>query len=353
MKGESAVSERQEPATIIAHRGASAYRPEHTLAAYDLAIEQGADFIEPDLVLTRDGVLVARHENELSLTTDVALHPEYGARRTCKRIDGKYVEGWFTEDFLLAELKSLRTLEPFPRVRPQSTAFNNCFEIPTLEEILHLLIVDTDCNSQMTNHEPDSIILRCGLYPELKHPTFYAEMGFDMARLLLDTLRVYGVVHERERIFIQCFEVDTLKQLRRSTDIPLVQLIDTKGSPYDSELSGGHTYREMMMPRGLAEIATYADAIGPAKEFVAPALVGDADRSPALLEEAHRLGLLVHAWTFRAEPWMGSVDGEMRIASQEHPFTDELRRYLLAGLDGLFTDNPDIAVRTRDAVVAE
>jgi glycerophosphoryl diester phosphodiesterase len=345
---------RRRPA-VIAHRGASGYRPEHTLAAYALAIDQGADFIEPDLVVTRDGVLVARHENELSRTTDVAERPEFCTRRTRKLVDGKSVEGWFSEDFSLDELKALRAREPSPDSRPCSAAFDGCFEIPTLQEIVDLLSTgERRSDAAATTSAPAR--LRCGLYMELKHPTFYVAQGFHTAPLLVETLRSNGLAHERERVFIQSFEIGTLKQLRRLTDLPLVQLLDVAGGPYDSEAAGGgRTYRDLTTAAGLAGIATYADAIGPAKALVAPRSAdGGVDQSAALLEDAQRLGLLVHVWTFRLE------DGPRRAhrlirqpmdrEAAEKDLADELRRYLATGLDGLFTDNPDVAVRTRTAI---
>jgi glycerophosphoryl diester phosphodiesterase len=353
--GVSSARERQP--TVIAHRGASAYRPEHTLGAYALAIDQGADFIEPDLVVSRDGVLVVRHENELSRSTDIADRPEYRRRRTRKCIDGKSVEGWFADDFWLSELKTLRAREPFPEIRPGSATFNDCFPIPTLQEVLDLLIVEDDHGDAARTGIGSSRRLRCGLYAELKHPTFFAARGFDVVQLLLDTLRSRGIAQERNRIFLQSFETGVLKRLRRLTDLPLVQLLDVEGRPYDSELSGGKTYRELTTPAGLADVATYADAIGPAKALVDPRGASGIDRSPALLEDAHRLGLLVHAWTFRAGggPWSADRPGPelSRQEAAEGDLADEIKRYLASGLDGLFTDNPDVAVRTRDTVLAE
>ena len=304
--------------------------------------------------MTRDGVLVARHENELSRTTDVAERPEFCTRRTRKLVDGKSVEGWFSEDFSLGELKTLRAREPSPDSRPCSAAFDGCFEIPTLQEIVDLLSAgEGRSDAAVTANAPAR--LRCGLYAELKHPTFYAAQGFDTAPLLVETLRSNGLAHERERVFIQSFEISTLKQLRRLTDLPLVQLLDVAGGPYDSEAEGGRrTYRDLTTATGLADIATYADAIGPAKTLVAPRSADGVAQPAALLEDAHRLGLLVHAWTFRVE------DGPRRAhrlirqpmdrEAAEKDLADELRRYLATGLDGLFTDYPDVAVRTRTAI---
>ena len=331
--------------------------PEHTLAAYALAMKQGADFIEPDLVITRDGVLVARHENELSSTTDVSERAEFGTRRTRKRIDGKTVEGWFSEDFTLAELKTLRTCEPLPGMRPGSAKFDGCFEIPTLQETIDLLAAGDRRHGASMPPDVSAATQHIGLYPELKHSTYYSAIGFDTLRLLLETLESSGLSGYRDRVFIQSFETSTLKELRRMTDLPLVQLLDTMGRPRDLELAGDRrTYRDLAMPAGLAEIATYADAIGPAKDLVVPRSVdGFLDQPSDLVEEAHRVELLVHAWTFRSED--AFLPGDFRGDRQQPSPGDavakgpegEIAHFLAAGLDGVFTDNPDIGVRARDA----
>jgi glycerophosphoryl diester phosphodiesterase len=272
--------------TLIAHRGASGYRPEHTIASYTLAIEQGADYIEPDLVLTKDGVLVARHENEIGGTTDVAKHPEFAARKTTKTIDGQAIEGWFTEDFTLAELKTLRARERIPQIRPQNTRYDGQFEIPTFDEVLALA----------RRHE-------VGVYPETKHPAYFEGLGLSHDEPLLAALNRSGVA----KVFIQSFEIDNLQRLRKKTALPLVQLIDST-SPH------------LVTTEGLAEIATYANAIGPNKTLLTAAVIAD----------AHVKGLLVHAWTFRAEKEFGP------------DMVAELRAYLKMGLNGFFTDNPDL-----------
>jgi glycerophosphoryl diester phosphodiesterase len=275
--------------TLIAHRGASGYRPEHTIASYTLAIEQGADYIEPDLVLTKDGVLVARHENEIGGTTDVAAHPQFASRRTLKTIDGQRIEGWFTEDFTLAELKRLRARERIPRIRPQNTKFDGQFEVPTFDEVLALA----------RKHD-------VGVYPETKHPTYFDGLGLTHDEPLLLALKRGGV----DKVFIQSFEIDNLKRLRKKTSLPLVQLIDAS-TP------------QLVTPAGIAAIAAYANAIGPNKTLLTPAVIAD----------AHAKGLVVHAWTFRAEKEFGP------------DMAAELRGYLRMGLDGFFTDNPDVGRR--------
>jgi glycerophosphoryl diester phosphodiesterase len=287
-----------EPPVVIAHRGASAHRPEHTLAAYELAIELGADFIEPDVVPTRDGRLVARHENEISGTTDVAERPEFAARRAVKEIDGSEREGWFTEDFTLAELRTLRARERLPELR--GTAFDGRFAIPTLEEVVEL-----------------AAAAGVGIYPETKHPSYFAAIGLALEEPLLAVLDGAGGLG---RVFIQSFEAGNLRELRGRTAHPLVRL--TTGPPPD-----------------VADIATYADAIGPHKDQLIPR---DADgrlgEPTSLAADARAAGLLVHAWTFRPER-------EFLPAGMEA--AEELDRFLALGIDGVFADDPAAAVAAR------
>src|SRR3954454_2385530 len=221
--------------TVIAHRGASGHRPEHTLAAYELAAAMGADYLEPDLVITADGVLVARHEPEISGTTDVADHPEFAGRRTTKQLDGQAVTGWFSEDFTLAELKTLRARERIPALRPDNTTYDGAFEVPTFAEVLDL--------AARTGK---------GVYPETKHPEFFRAQGLALEEPLADALRGVGVP-----TFVQSFSADSLRRMRELVDAPLVQLV-------------GLRRPERAAPGGLRRIATYADAIGPAKEHVVP-----------------------------------------------------------------------------------
>jgi glycerophosphoryl diester phosphodiesterase len=288
--------------TLIAHRGASGYRPEHTIASYTLAIEQGADYIEPDLVLTKDGVLVARHENEIGGTTDVANRPEFASRQARKIVDSQPVEGWFTEDFTLAELKTLRARERIPQIRPGNSRFDGQFEIPTLEEILALARA----------HD-------VGVYPETKHPTYFDRLGLSHDAALLEALKRFGST----RVFIQSFEVENLKRLRAQTSLPMVQLIEASGSPFADTVS----YAQLITPAGLAEVARYANAVGVNKSLV----------NPELISHAHAKGLGVHAWTYRAEkPFL--LPGAADVVS-------ELKAHLQMGLDGFFTDNPDLGRR--------
>lgn len=329
------------------------------MAAYALAIDQGADYIEPDLVVTRDGVLVARHENELSGTTDVAQHPEFGARRTRKRIDGRSMEGWFVEDFTLDELKTLRAREPHPEVRLESAGFDGCEEIPTLQEILFLMgATEGSPGDSAPIGTPGAY--RCGIYPELKHPLYFAKLGFDTPRMLVEVLRSHGLSKRDQPVFIQSFDVRPLIALRRLTDLPLVQLLDIEGGPFDSEVYGdGTTFRDMITPAGLARIATYADAIGPVKRLVDQGANGaenDTGAGGTLLDQARHHGLLVHPWTFRTSLLSPAGSGTGSNASRMGAvgeLADEIRHFLVAGVDGLFTDNPDVAVGVRDVALAE
>jgi glycerophosphoryl diester phosphodiesterase len=269
---------------IIAHRGASAERPEHTLAAYELAIEQGADYIEPDLVATKDLVLVSRHENELSGTTDVASREEFEDRRRDKTIDGQKVAGWFAEDFTLAELRTLRAKERIPSLRPANARFDGLYQVPTLAEIVKLVRAKEAATGR-----------RIGLYPELKHPEFLLQNdGIDMVDLLLREFRTLGIT-PADPVFIQSFEIAPLQRLKqRGGGFKLVQLVAPIGGPADEPAM---RYAEMVTPTGLAEVAKYADAVG-----AHIALVLTPEGAPtALVADARAAGLAVHAWTVRPE----------------------------------------------------
>lgn len=322
---------------VIGHRGASGYRPEHTLAAYTLAIEQGADYVEPDLVMTRDGVLVARHENEIGGTTDVARHPEFARRKTTKRVDGVEVTGWFTEDFTLAELQRLRARERIPHLRPQNTRFDGRFGIPTFDEVLALV--------RQAERARGS---RIGVYPETKHPTYFARLGLPMEDRLLATLTAHGYEGRDAAVFVQSFEVTNLRALRSRTRLPLVQLIEAEGAPYDLVEAGDpRTYAHLVTPAGLAEIARYADAIGVHKSLIIPREAdGSLGRPTELVAAAHAARLAVHGWTFRAENEF--LPKNLRVGTDPAAHGDlaaEIRIFLSAGLDGLFTDQPDLARR--------
>ena len=313
---------------IIAHRGASGYRPEHTLAAYELAIALGADYIEPDLVSTKDGVLIARHENEISETTDVANHTEFAHRQTTKIIDGESKTGWFTEDFTLRELKTLRAKERIPQVRSQNTDYDGLLEIPTLQEIIDLVKVKTA--------EINRVI---GIYPETKHPTYFKSIGLALEEPLLKTLTANGYQGANAPVFIQSFEVSNLQDLSTKTDLPLVQLLNDTGKPYDFVVNScERNYADLVTPSGLEEIAKYAQAIGIHKNLLVPRDSSGRLRPPtSLVIDAHAAGLLVHAWTFRNE------DCFLPLDFQGNP-QGEYELFFSLGVDGIFSDYPDIAV---------
>ncbi len=321
---------------VIAHRGASGERPEHTLAAYTLAIEQGADFIEPDLVMTKDGVLVARHENEISGTTDVALRREFAARKATRTIDGQSVTGWFTEDFTLAELRTLRARERLPLMRFANTSFDGKQMVPTFDEILKLL----DDHRAKTGK-------RVGVYPEIKHGAYFDALKLGMETPLLAALTKHGYAKKTDPAFIQSFEVGNLERLRKRTKLRLVQLMAEAGGPADrTDL----TYAVMATPAGLKRIATYADAIGASKGMIVPRDAEGKSLPPTtLIALAHKARLKVHVWTFRAENSFLPV--EFRLGSDPTArgnLAGELRQFYALGVDGVFSDFPGMAVAARD-----
>ena len=322
---------------VIGHRGASGYRPEHTLASYRLAIAQGADYIEPDLVSTKDGVLVARHENEIGGTTDVAEHPEFAGRRTTKVIDGRRVTGWFTEDFTLAELKTLRAEERLPQVRPDNTAYDGQLEIPTFTEVLNL----ARAASRRTGRT-------IGVYPETKHPTYFDSIGLSLEEPLVAQLRQRDLDDADDPVIIQSFEVANLVELNDTVDTPIAQLVDASGAPYDTVAAGAPTpYSTMVTPAGLAAIAAYADGVGAHKNLVLPPT---STEPTAMVGDAHDAGLVVHIWTLRRENQF--MAPRFRVGTDPNAPGDmaaETRAFLDAGVDGVFSDNPDLAVGARDA----
>ncbi|MFZ9395340.1 MAG: glycerophosphodiester phosphodiesterase family protein [Erythrobacter sp.] len=314
---------REGELVVIAHRGASADRPEHTLAAYELAIDQGADYIEPDLVVTKDLVLVARHENELSDTTDVASREEFEDRRRDKIIDGQRLAGWFAEDFTLAELRTLRAKERLPAIRPANARFDGLYQVPTLEEIVRLV----RAKEAQTGR-------RIGLYPELKHPHFLLqEAGIDMVDLLLGELQRLGIVAS-DPVFIQSFEVGALQRLNQRSDFRLVQLVKPDGGPADEPAM---RYIDMIAPIGLAEIAKYSDGVGAHIGLV----LDSAGSATALVADSKRAGLEVHAWTLRPEnaflPAALRGSGGEAGRGNAAALKDMLLR---AGVSGIFTDAP-------------
>jgi len=331
MAGCAALPERPRmPPIVIAHRGASGERPEHTLAAYELAVAQGAHFIEPDLVPTRDGVLVCRHDAELGATTDVAARPEFALRRTIKPLDGRSVEGWFVEDFTLAELRTLRARERLPELRPASAAFDRRFPIATFAEVLRLA-------AEVWRGRGYPV----GVYPELKHPARFAALGLEMESPLLRTLADHGFDRPDSPVFIQCFDPAPLRRLRLRTAAKLTQLVAYgSGAPPD--------------PAALRAIAAYADAIGPEKTLVIPWDAQGRARTPTtLVADAHAADLLVHPWTFRAENAFLPADLRLGEAPAAHgDLTGELARMFALGVDGVFTDHPALALPVAAAAAA-
>jgi glycerophosphoryl diester phosphodiesterase len=315
---------------VIAHRGASGYRPEHTLEAYRLAIRMGADFIEPDLVSTKDGVLVARHENEISGTTDVATRSEFAGRRTTKTVGGAATTGWFTEDFTLAELRTLRARERLPLVRPANTRFDGRFPIPTFQEVVDLARSESRRRGRTI-----------GVYAETKHPTYFRSIGLALEPPLVRALERNGLTGKHDPVILQSFETASLRALGMRIDVRLVQLLDAVGRPDDLDLAGDpRTYADLATAAGLRWIARYADAVGVHKSLVGRPLVRD----------AHRVGLDVHAWTFRAENRF--LAAEHRVGSDPNArgdITAEYDRFFTLGVDGVFSDHPDTAVAARAA----
>lgn len=337
---------------VIGHRGAPGYLPDHTLQGYKLAIKLGADYVEPDLVATKDGHLIARHEPNIIATTDVDSHPEFADRRRTAVVDGVEQEGFFASDFTLAEIKTLRAVQPFPE-RPQQ--FNGKFEIPTLEEVIALV-----------KRESRKRHRRIGIYPETKHPTYHRNLGLPLEGRLVAALRRAGWNRRSAPVFIQSFEQSNLKRLNRMTPVRLIQLVDAFGvdpngnlvyvppsdRPYDWTVSGdprllARTYGFFATDEGLQEVGTYADGIGPWKRYIVSTTGSGSDSERHLLpptdlvERAHAHGLLVHTWTFRNEPF--------RLVSEygSNPVNEYLQFYRL-GVDGVFSDFADTAFAARE-----
>ena len=325
---------------LIAHRGASGHRPEHTLAAYELAIEQGADFLEVDVVATRDGVLVARHENELAETTDVGTRPEFTYRKTSKLIDGERRSGWFVEDFTLEEVKRLRAIERMPMMRPQNQAFDGLFAVPTLQEIIELVRRQTRANGQVI-----------GLYLETKHPTYFRAIRLPMEEALAAVLARNHYFTAADPVFLESFEPSSLRTLKALTRLRLVQLVGAPGErPYDFVAQGDtRTTQDMLSSTGLAEIAAYASGLGLTKAWFHLSDEAGRTKASALIRETHRRGLQMHVWTFRNENHF--LPDDLRAGSPDHEefprqWGDalmEYQRYFRLGVDGVFTDFPATA----------
>jgi glycerophosphoryl diester phosphodiesterase len=346
---------REPNPLVIGHRGASGYLPEHTLQSYALAIKQGADYVEPDLVATKDGHLIARHEPDITLTTDVRA--KFPRRETTKTVDGVRTTGFFASDFTLAEIKTLRAVQTFPE-RPQR--FNGRFKIPTLEEVIDLV-----------KHESRKRDRRIGIYPETKHPTYHEDLGLPLEPRLVKILKHAGWDSRRDPVFIQSFEQSNLKWLNRRIGVRLVQLVDANDvlpdgrleyvapydRPYDWTVSGdpelrARTFGFFATDDGLEEISTYADGIGPWKRYIVSTLGTGPDSSRTLarptdlIDRAHAHGLQIHTWTFRNE--------QSRLVSNYmgNPINEYLQFYEL-GIDGVFSDFPDTAVTARELLRIE
>jgi glycerophosphoryl diester phosphodiesterase len=328
---------------VIGHRGSPAYRPEHTAGSYLLAIEMGADYIEPDLVSTKDHVLVARHEPAIGATTDVADHPEFAGRRTTKVIDGvTFANDWFTDDFTLAELKTLRAKERLPDLRQHNTIYDGRYEIPTFQEVI-------DLRDELSRE----LHRKVGLVPELKHSTYFRSEGLGLEEPFVQTLRDNHIADRGGKVTVQSFEVGNLKVLDRELPgVPLVQLFDAKTlKPGDVLAAGGSTtYGQMATPAGLREVARYADVASPSKDYIVPRdAAGNSLAPTSFIHDAHDAGLDVVAYTFRAEN--SFLPLELRSSANPADYGNaiaEFKQFFDLGVDGVFTDNADIAKAARD-----
>ncbi|MBB2944126.1 glycerophosphoryl diester phosphodiesterase [Actinoplanes lutulentus] len=324
---------------VVGHRGASGYRPEHTLASYELAARLGADYMEPDLVITKDGVLVCRHEPEIGGTTDVSSRPEFAARKKTVLLDGISVTGWFTEDFTLAELKTLRATERIPAIRQRNTLYDGRFPVPTFQEVLDL--------RKRLSKELDREI---GVFPETKHPTYFQRLGLPLEGTLVRVLRRNGLDRRGAKVFVQSFEAANLRELadKHRVQVPLVFLTGGAGGPFNDPRS----YADYLTPAGLKELSQFVDGLGPEKGQIIPRNADGTLGTPtALVKNAHQAGLKVIPYTFRAEN--SFLPAELRVGTDVAAYgkaIDEQVTFLRTGIDGLFTDNPDVGVLARSLV---
>jgi glycerophosphoryl diester phosphodiesterase len=328
---------------IIGHRGSAGYRPEHTLAAYELGARMGADYVEPDLVTTKDHVLVARHEPNITDTTDVADHKEFVDRKTTKTIDGVTQTGWFTDDFTLAELKTLRAKERLPDVRQRNTIYNGRYQVPTFQEVIDLV--------KRLSRELHRDI---GIYPETKHPTYFRNEGLPLEGLLVQTLNRNGLNRRGAKVFVQSFETKNLKALNKVLRVPLVQLLDSPDVVIPD--GSGKTYGDLATAAGLREVATYADGVGPFKDYIIPRDASNHSLPPtSFVADAHAAGLVVHPYTFRNENQFLPAEDQRGTPANPTPNPNDYgnafaedERFFKAGVDGIFTDNPDTGVAARN-----
>ncbi|WP_330329515.1 glycerophosphodiester phosphodiesterase [Streptomyces sp. NBC_00536] len=323
--------------TVIGHRGASGYRPEHTLGSYQLALDLGADVIEQDLVPTRDGHLVCRHENEIGGTTDVADHPEFASRRTTKSVDGVSITGWFTEDFTLAELKTLRAKERLPAVRQRNTLYDGRWEVPTFEEVL-----------RWADREGKRRGKRVWLHAETKHPSYFRALGLGLEEPLAKLLRRYGRDRRNSAMFLESFEPSSIQRLAKLVSAPGVVLLGAANTrPWDFELAKDpRTVADLVTPEGLKWIAGYAQAIGPTMDLIVPRdAAGKLGTPTTLVRDAHARGLILHPYTARNENTF--LPADFRKGTDPNAYGDAFgafRAYFGLGIDAIFTDNADTAL---------
>ena len=326
---------------IIGHRGAPGYRPEHTLASYELAYRMGVDYVDVDLVPTKDGQLVARHEPEISGTTDVSKHPEFASRKKTLVVDGVPTTGWFTQDFTLAELKTLRAVERIPANRPHNTLYNGRYQIATFQEVLDL-----------TKRLGKELHRTLGTYPEVKHSTFFHSIGNPTEPKLVAALEKNGLDRPDAPAIIQSFEVSNLIALHKQVRTPLLQLTSASGAPADFVAKGDpRTYADLVTPQGLRDVAKYAKYLGPDKAQIIPRDKNDNLGTPtALVADAHKAGLKVQPYTFRNEnPFLPA---NLRSSAEPDAYGDvftEEAAFLKAGVDGFFADQPDTALESLHA----
>ncbi|MCX4961713.1 MULTISPECIES: glycerophosphodiester phosphodiesterase [Streptomyces] len=328
--------------TVIGHRGASGYRPEHTIGSYQLALDLGADVVEQDLVPTRDGHLVCRHENEIGGTTDVAEHPEFASRRTTKSVDGVSVTGWFTEDFTLAELRTLRAKERIPAVRQRNTLYDGQWAVPTFEEVL-----------RWADREGKRRGRRVWLHVETKHPSYFRGLGLGLEEPLAKLLRRYGRDGRGAAVFLQSFEPSSIQRLSRLVSAPRVVLLSAADTrPWDFELAKDpRTVADLVKPEGLKWIAGFAQGIGPTMDLILPRdAAGKLGAPTTLVKDAHARGLLLHPYTARNEN--SFLPAEYRRGTDPAAYGNALgafRTYFEQGIDGIFTDNPDTGLLAAEA----
>ncbi|MEW2400215.1 glycerophosphodiester phosphodiesterase [Streptomyces sp. NPDC046862] len=331
--------------TIIGHRGASGYRPEHTFGSYQLALDLGADIVEAgDLVPTKDGHLVCRHEPEIGGTTDVADHPEFADRKTTKSLDGVSTTGWFTEDFTLAELKTLRAVERIPANRPHNTLYNGRWDIPTFEEVLKW-------QDEQTRKRGKQV----WIYPELKHPTYFRKLGLGTEERVAKLLRKYGKDWRNSPVIVQSFEPTSIQRLNKLIDNPLVVLLSGATTrPWDFVETGDpRTVADLIKPQGLREIAGYAQGIGPTLDLIIPKDTnGNLTTPTTLVADAHKRGLVLHPYTMRNEnPFLPTSFRKGTDADAYGDVFSVFKTYFATGIDGVFTDNADTGVLAREDFV--